>query len=142
MGSLSGVAIPIVPKRNLTFRKSDSRLTRTDSEDDTIGIINLNRPELYRTYSSGSVVREGSSVDYLENIGWGLYFQGRATTARVARDGSRTVQVPDSGIVVIETSLASGNAQKWDYHTGEYIVRHLSTDDSLIDRVLGSGAFD
>lgn len=145
MGSLSGVGIPVVSKNNYTFRKQDILITRTDSVDDTESTYVSYRPELHRTISSGSIVRDTSTgvsgVEYHEDVVWGVNFGSRSTSARIARDGSRDLNVDDKEIIVIPTGLGPHTPQEWDYQTGDKVVRRQSVDDSLVDRVANTGVY-
>lgn len=147
MGSLnaSGV-IPVVPKQTLTWRKQDIRITETDNRDDTLVVVTNNRPDLDRPIGSGSIVRDDNinpaTVEYYEEIAWGTNFESRSTTERVARDGARDQSVPDVAVPVIPTGLVPNTPQEWAHHAGDQIVRKDSVDDSIVDRVASSGAFD
>jgi len=146
MGSLNADGIPVAAKSTDTFRKQDIRITSTDNTDDTITVITSNRPALSRTIGSGSIVRDdnisAATVEYTEEIAWGLQLGSRSTSARLARDGARDLSVPDTTNVVIPTGLVPNTPQEWAYHQGETIVRKDSVDDTIVDRVQGSGAFD
>lgn len=146
MGSLNAFGLPVVAKQTLTWRKQDIRITQTDNTDDTITVVTDNNPALSRTISSGSIVRDdnisAATVEYYENIAWGLQMGSRSTSERLARDGARDLSVTDVAQPVIPTSLEPNTPQEWAYHQGETIVRKDSVADSIIDRVPGSGAFD
>ncbi len=145
MGSLNADGIPVAPKSTDTYRKQDIRITSTDNTDDVITIITDNRPGLNRTIGSGSIVRDDNinpaTVEYTEEIAWGLQIGSRSTSERLARDGARDLSVPDVAGALIPTGLLPNTPQEWAYHQGETIVRKDSVDDSIIDRVPGSGAF-
>ena len=146
MGSLPASGIPVVAKQTLSFKKKDIDIVSTDSTDDVQVVITSNRPELSRTISSGSIVRDdnlsAATVEYTENIAWGLQFGSRSTSERLARDGARDLSVPDVAQPIIEAALVPNIPQEWAYHQGETIVRKDSVTDEIVDRVLGSGAFD
>jgi hypothetical protein len=146
MGSLNASGIPVAEKDTNTYRKQDIRITSTDNTTDVITVITENRPGLNRTIGSGSIVRDDNinpaTVEYHEEIAWGLQFESRSTSARLARDGARDLSVPDVAVPIIPTGLVPNTPQEWAYHQGETIVRKDSVDDSIIDRVPGSGAFD
>ncbi len=146
MGSLPASGIPVVAKQTLSFKKKDIDIVSTDSTDDVQVVITSNRPELSRTISSGSIVRDdnlsAATVEYTENIAWGLQFGSRSTSERLARDGARDLSVPDVAQPIIEAALVPNIPQEWAYHQGETIVRKDSVTDEIVDRVIGSGAFD
>ena len=114
--------------------------------DDVVNVVTSNRPSLNRTIGSGSIVRDDNinpaTVEYFEEIAWGLQFESRSTNARLARDGARNLSVPDQAVVVIESGLVPNVPQEWAYHQGETVVRKDSVTDAIIDRVPSSGAFD
>ncbi len=143
MGSLNASGIPVAEKLTTTYRKQDIRITSTDNRDDVITVITENRPELNRVIGSGSIVRDDNinpaTVDYFEEIAWGLQFESRSTSERLARDGARDLSVPDVAGAIIPTGLIPNTPQEWAYHQGETIVRKDSVDDSIIDRVSNSG---
>ncbi len=146
MGSLNASGIPVAAKQTTTYRKQDIQITETDNTTDVEVVITRNRPELNRPIGSGSIVRDDNinpaTVEYFEEIAWGLQFESRSTNARLARDGARNLSVPDQPVVVIESGLVPNIPQEWAYHQGETIVRKDSVTDAIIDRVPSSGAFD
>jgi len=146
MGSLNASGIPVAAKQTTTYRKQDIRIIETDNTDDVVAVVTDHRPELSRTISSGSIVRDDNiapaTVEYHENIAWGLQFESRSTSARLARNGARDLNVPDTAVPVIPPALVPNTPQEWAYHQGETIVRKDSIDDSIVDRVPSSGAFD
>lgn len=138
MGSLSASGIPVATKDSYTYRKQDIRILQTDSRDDSESVLVAQNPALYRAIESGSIVRKDyvtASVDYYETLVWGMQFESRSSADRIARDGTRSLSVPDTSVVVIETSLQSHNAQKSAKNTGNKVVRRNSVGDDLIDRV-------
>lgn len=146
MGSLNATGIPVAAKTSTTYRKHDIRIVETTSTIDYRSVITGYRPSLNRTISSGSIVRDdnlsAASVEYYEEIAWGLQFESRSTSARLARDGTRDLSVSDIAGPVIPTGLVPDTPQAWAYHQGETIVRKNSVSDAVIDRVPGSGSFD
>ena len=143
MGSLSSSGTPVVAKQTTTYRKQDIRITSTDNRDDVITVITENRPGLNRTIGSDSIVRDDNigtaTVEYFEEIAFGLQFESRSTDARLARDGARNLSVPDQPVVVIESGLVPNVPQEWAHHAGDKIVRKDSVTDAITDRVSNSG---
>lgn len=146
MGSLAASGIPVVTKTSTTYRKFDIKILETTSKDDSEVVVTDFRPELSRTISSGSAVRDDGSVDYFEDLVYGIQFESRSSSARVARDGPRDLKVPTSGanetIAKIPPALEPTTPQKGWAHTGNKVVGRDSTDDSLIERHDDTGAFD
>ena len=146
MGSLNASGLPVVAKTTTTFRKQDIRITETDNTTDVVSVVTSNRPSLARTIGSGSIVRDdnisAATVEYYEEIAYGMQFESRSTSARLARDGARDLSVPDTAGALIPTGLLPNTPQEWAYHQGETIVRKDSVTDLVVDRVQGSGAFD
>jgi len=145
MGSLNASGIPVAAKLTTTYRKQDIQITSTDNTTDVEVVITRNRPELNRTIGSGSIVRDDNinpaTVEYHEEIAWGLQFESRSTSARLARDGARDLSVPDVAGPLIPTGLLPNTPQEWAYSQGQTVVRKDSVDDSIVDRVASTGVF-
>jgi hypothetical protein len=145
MGSVSGSMIPIVPKRNVTFRKRDILITQAHSINDTVG-IKVNSPVI-RTISSGSIVRSDGTVNHFEDRVWGVEMMARTTTDRVASaaiNASRSVVVElgdNQTDAVIPTSLTPDIPQYANRNTGRQIVLGLSVNDTVIERVANTGVY-
>ena len=143
MGSLNASGIPVAAKQSNTYRKQDIRITETDNATDTITVVTSNRPGLHRTISSGSIVRDDNinpaTVEYHEEIAWGLQFESRSTSARLARNGARDLSVPDVAGPVIPPSLVPNVPQEWVAHGGDKIIVNNSVGDTLTGRVSNSG---
>lgn len=140
MGSLSASGIPVVSKESRTYRKRDNYITATDSRDDSVTNLVTHKPDNFRAISSGSIVREDGSVEYTEDRVWGMQFASRSSDARIARDGTRNLEVDNNDNeteAVIETSLQPDTPQTTVSHTGNRVVRSNSANDTLIDRVEG-----
>jgi len=143
MGSLNASGIPVAAKQSDTFRKQDIRITKTDNTTDTLTVVTSNRPGLQRTIGSGSIVRDDNispaTVEYYEEIAWGLQFENRSTSERLARDGARDLSVPDTANPVIPPSLVPNVPQEWVAHGGGSVVIRNSVGDTLTGRVSNSG---
>jgi len=143
MGSLNASGIPVAAKQSTTYRKQDIRITETDNTDDVVNVVTSNRPGLSRAISSGSIVRDDNinpaTVEYYEEIAWGLQIGSRSTSERLARDGARDLSVSDTAGALIPTGLLPNTPQEWAYHQGEKIVRKDSVTNLVVDRVSNSG---
>lgn len=137
MGSLHASGIPVVSKTSTTYIKRDNRITTSDSRDDSYSTLVNDTPETQRAIGSGSIVRDDGTVEYTEEVVWGLQFESRSTSARIARDGARDLSVDNNDnetLEVIETSLQPDTPQTTTVHTGNRVVRSNSAQDELIDR--------
>lgn len=145
MGSLAATGIPVVAKNSDTYRKMPVIIHRTDSETDVA--TNIVTADVARTISSGSIVRDDGTVDYFEDVVWGVSMMGRSTTARVASDVSavrdNVVKLGDNITdAVIPGSLAPNKPQLGYRHTGDGIQETQSVDDSVVQRIPNSGVYD
>ena len=147
MGSLDAPGIPVPGKTPVSFRKMDTRITKTDAADDIIQEVTDNRPELNRPLGSGCIVRDtptGAVADCTETVVWGLYKEANSSSARIASNESaaRDLNVPRAEIVVIETSLKPDVPQTSTRSLGTHIDRRNSVTDEQIDSVPSEGPFD
>lgn len=149
MGSLAASGIAVVAKTDTTYRKRDVLITEANSNNDTVASLVTAAP--IRTITSGSIVRDNgltSTVEYYEDLVWGVTRMGRTCLERVASDESCTrqnvVTLPNGSgtIAVIEEGLTPHIPQISHRHTGERVVETQSTDDSIVRRVLSSGVYD
>ena len=140
MGSLNAAGIPVPGKTPMSFRKMDIRITRS-SGTNVVENVTTNRPELGRTIGSGCIVRDNGVADCFETVAWGIQYESRSTSARIARDGARDLSVNRSGVVVIPTSLAPDTPQTSVRSFGTHIDRRNSVTDEQIDSVPSSGIF-
>lgn len=145
MGSINATGIPVASKTNTTFRKQDIRITSTNSVTDVESIITSHRPSLSRVISSGSIVRDdnvsAATVDYYEDVTWGVNFGSRSTNARIARTGARNLDVDDEPSIVIPTGLAPNTPQEWTYQLGNKVVAKDSVTDAISERIANTGVF-
>ena len=145
MGSLNANGIPVVGKTDTTYRKGDIRITRTNSQNDTIA--NIVTTPVMRTITSGSIVREDGTVEYFEDLVFGVTRMGRTCLERIASDEdcARQVVVDLAGnqtTVVIETSLQPDTPQLSARHHGDQISIGQAVGDIVVERVPNSGVFD
>lgn len=148
MGSLSGSGIPVVGKNNHTFRKRDILITSAESTDDTVTTI-VDSPVI-RTITSGSIVRDDGvtgTVDYYEDLVWGVTRMGRTCLERVASCSScaRTGVVDLAGNetqAVIPTSLEPHTPQISMRHLGDTIQHGQAVGDTIVERIPNSGVYD
>jgi hypothetical protein len=145
MGSLNASGIPVVAKQTATFRKQDIRIISTDNTTDTISVVTSNRPSLSRAIGSGSIVRDDNinpaTVEYIEEVVWGVNFGSRSTSERLARDGAKDLSIADEEVVVIPTGLLPNTPQAWVYQGGDRVGRTNSITDTIVDRVSNTGVF-
>jgi hypothetical protein len=146
MGSLPASGIPVVGKSSISFRKHDVRIKLTDSQNDTSSGIISYRPNLFRTITSGSIVRGDNSVEYIEDRVWGTTLMGRTTTARIASEvgNVRSVVVDLAGnetTVVIESGLVPNIPQLAHKSLGERIQENQSVGNLVTRRILSSGLY-
>lgn len=146
MGSLSGNGIPVVSKTPYTFTNQDGRqIVRSNSVDDTDSVlVNNSTPD--RTISSGSIVRDNGSVEYVEDKVYGLYMMGRSTDERVASKVGNTrgldVELGDNMTdAVIPEGLTPNVPQIGIKHTGNKIVHNQSVGDTVVERLADSGVY-
>lgn len=146
MGSLSGNGVPVADKDNRTFRKRDVLITAAASENDTVTNLVTTAPE--RAVGSGSIVRDDGSVEYTEEVVWGVTKFGRTCRERVAsnEDCVREVLVtlPEGSgtVAVIPDSLVDPINHSSMRHLGETISHGRSDNDTVVERIPGSGVFD
>lgn len=147
MGSLNHASgIPVVAKTNTTFRKGDIKIVKSDSVEDTETVIVSTAPT--RTISSGSIVRDDGTVQYHEDLVYGLYMGGRSANVRVPSEvgvsRTLTVTMPEGSgtVAVIPTYLDDDIPQLSMKHTGNKIVEGQSVGDTVVSRVEDSGVFD
>ena len=145
MGSLNASGIPVASKTNTTYRKQDIRITSTNSKTDVESVITSNRPSLSRTISSGSIVRDdninAATVEYYEEVAWGVNFGSRSTSARIARTGARDLDVNDEPVVAIPTGLDGNTPQEWAYQLGNKVVSKESVTDNIVERIANTGVY-
>jgi hypothetical protein len=145
MGSLNANGIPVVAKTSTTIINRDGRqVYRTVSTNDTDATIVSSPPD--RVIGSGSVVRDDGSVQYIEEVAYGLYMGGRSNNDRVASKVGATrdqdVELGDNQtMAVIPTTLTPHTPQLDTRHTGNRVTTHQSVGDSLVERVANSGSF-
>lgn len=145
MGSLNHSDIPVPSKNSDTFRNRDgTKIYKTDSRDDTI--TELAASSEVRAIGSGSIVRGDDSVEYTEDVVWGLYMAGRSSSERVASIDGQTrdldVELGDNQTdAVIPTGLGGHVPQLAHRHTGNRIVQGRSVDDTVVERVSDTGVY-
>lgn len=146
MGSLSASGIPVPTKIPDSYRKYDRLLIKsTDNKDDSITTVVTQGLEA-RTIGSGSIVRDDNmnpaTVDYYEEISWGLYQGARSTSQRIASDSGapRDLRVTRASPPIVV--LPSGDSEYRDYHTGDNVVLTRPSGDVIVARIPSSGAFD
>lgn len=139
MGSLSGTLTPVVPKTPTTFRKRSVIITEAYSTNDTVGGKVIREDD--RAIGSGSIVRDDGTVEYHENLVWGVTMMGRTNiTDRIPSAGNEATRavIVDLGDnqtdVVIETSLAPNTPQIAIRHTGNKVVEGQSVTDEVVER--------
>jgi len=148
MGSLNASAsgIPVVAKTNTTFRKGDIKIVKSDSVGDTETVL-VSGP-VTRTISSGSIVRDDGTVQYHQDLVYGLYMGGRSADVRipsevgVTRDISVAQPAGSGTVAVIPSYLDNDIPQLSMKHTGNKIVEGQSVGDTVVSRVEDSGVFD
>lgn len=147
MGSLPASGIPVVAKRNYTFTKRDILITQTQSTDDTV--TNLVTTAPVRTISSGSIVRDDgltSTVEYYEDLVWGVTRMARTCRERIASDEACTRETivdlaGNQTTPVIEDSLAPNVPQISMRHTGNNVVHGQAVGDTVVERIPNSGVY-
>lgn len=147
MGSLPASGIPVATKTNSTYRKRDVLITSTNSPNDVVS--NLVSTSPVRTIGSGSIVRDNgltASVEYTEEVVWGVNRMARSALVRVPSDETATRQtVVDLGDnqtrAVIETSLSPDTPQLSSRHTGNKVVIGQAVGDTVVERVANSGTY-
>lgn len=146
MGSLSGSLTPVVPKTSITFRKRPVKITETYSVNDTVGGKVIREDD--RAITSGSIVRDDNTVEYIEDLAFGVTMMGRTNIVdRVPSAGntaSRSVIVDlgdNQTDAVIPTYLVPDVPQNAARHTGNKVVIGLSVDDSVVERISNSGVY-
>jgi len=98
MGSLNASGIPVVSKESRTYRKRDNFITVADSTNDSVSTLVSYKPDQNRTIGSGSIVRDGGVVEYHEEVVYGIQYESRSSSARIARDGARDLSVDNNPI--------------------------------------------
>jgi len=139
MGSLNAAGIPVPAKTPLSYRKMDIRITQTDAADDVVQTITSNRPELNRPLDSGCIVRDNGVADCTEIVAWGIQFESRSSSDRIARDGARDLSVDNNGnetLAVIPPGLTPDTPQISVRSLGT----HLDVRDSVTDVQISSPA--
>ena len=150
MGSLNAPGIPVPGKTPESYRKMDTRITKTDAANDVVQEVVASRPELNRPLGSGCIVKDtpsGAIADCTETVVWGLYKESRSTSARIASDENATrglgVAITGSGtLAVIPTALEPDTPQTSVRSFGTHIDRRNSVTDAQIDSVKSTGVFD
>ena len=145
MGSLAATGIPVPTKSPNTYRKYDRLLVKsTDNRDDSITTI-ISQGLENRAISSGSIVRDDNmsspTVEYYEDVVWGLYQAGNSTTERIASDTGNARSLNVDAAVPQIVVLPSGDGEIRAYNTGGRIVRTRPSGDELVDRVANSGTY-
>lgn len=147
MGSLSASGIPVPTKTPDSYRKYDRILIKaTDNRDDTITtVVTQGLPP--RPIGSGSIVRDDNmsapTVEYYEEIAWGLYQGGRSTSERIASDSGNVRDLNVERAVPPIVVLPDGDSEIRDYHTGDRIVlTNPVGSGEVVARIPSSGAFD
>lgn len=145
MASISGVATPVVPKTQKTFRKRDILVTEANSDNDTVGGKVVVDQE--RTITSGSLVT-GGTVQYFQDIVWGVTMMGRTNiTDRVPSAGldatrQTIVDLGDNQTDAVVPDYLAPNIPQLGYkHTGNNIMIEQSVTDAVVSRVANSGSF-
>lgn len=144
MGSLNAAGVPVPAKTPLSFRKMDTRITQTDAADDVVQEVTDNRPELNRPLGSGCIVRENGVAECTETVVWGLQFESRSSSARIAKDGARDLSVDNNGNethAVIPPGLTPNTPQISVRSLGTHLDRRNSVDDVQIDAPASPGLF-
>jgi len=150
MGSLDAPGVPVPGKTPVSFRKMDTRITKTDAADDVVQEVTDFRPELSRPLGSGCIVKDtptGAVAECTETVVWGLYKEARSTSERIAsdEDAVRDLSVPtekNDTIAVIEDSLKPDTPQTSVRSFGTHIDRRNSVTDEQIDSVESKGPFE
>lgn len=137
MGSLNHPDLPVVSKTSDTFKKLDKNILRTVSTNDSKATL-VSNTEGPRVISSGSIVRDDGTVEYFEDLVWGLYNESRSTSGRVASNilNGRDLSVPITGsgtLAVIEETLQPHTPQIGSVKQGDRIVLRNSVDDTLTE---------
>lgn len=138
MGSLPASGIPVVDKygsANISYRKHDVRIKLTDSKNDTSSGIISYRPSNFRTITSGSIVRDDGSVDYRQDLVFGVTRMARTAQARIASDTGnvRTAAVDladNQTTAVIESGLVPDIPQIGVKSLGEHLQIAQSVGDT------------
>ena len=146
MGSLPASGIPVVQKTSLTFRKHDVRIKATNSPDDTITEVTDFRAETQRPIGSGSVVRDDGSVEYAEELVFGVTRMGRTCLERIASATgcARQAVVDLAGnqtIAVIESGLVPDIPQLSHKQEGLVIQETDAVTDTVLRRIPSSGLY-
>jgi len=144
MGSLNAPGVPVPAKTPLSFRKMDTRITKTDAANDVVQEVTDNRPELNRPLGSGCIVRENGNADCTETVVFGLQFEARSSSERIAKDGPRDLSVDNNGnktLEVIPASLKPDVPQISVRSFGTHIDRRDSVTDVQIDAPKSPGLF-
>jgi hypothetical protein len=145
MGSLPASGIPVVRKSSLTFRKHDVRIKATDSRTDSVSGV-TNPRAVTRAIGSGSIVRDDGTVEYAQEIAWGVTRMGRTCLQRIASDTgcARMAVVNLAGnqtTAVIASGLVQHIPQLGHKHTGERIHENQAVGDLVTRRILASGLY-
>ncbi len=147
MGSLSASGIPVPNKIPDSYRKYDRLLVKsTDNSDDVITTI-VSQGLENRPIGSGSIVRDDNmnpaTVEYYEELVFGLYQGARSTSERIASDSGNVRDLNVERAVPPIVVLPSGNSEIRDYHTGDRIVlTNPVGSGEVLARIPSSGAFD
>jgi hypothetical protein len=150
MGSLDAPGIPVPGKTPESYRRMDTRITKTDAADDVVQEVVALRPELSRPLGSGCIVKDmpgGAIAECHETVVWGLYQAGSSTSERIASDenAARDLKVAITGsgtLAVIPTSLEPDTPQTSVRSLGTHIDRRNSVTDDQIDSVESPGLND
>lgn len=138
MGSLSGVGIPVVTKTSTSFRKRDYYIQKEDSFTDVETNIVTAKPSLDRPLGSGSIVREGGSVSYRDELVSAVYMMARSSDERIASADQSRVQVVDLAgnqtVTVIPTGLGAPTPQLGVHKGDDFVVVRNSLIDSVLER--------
>lgn len=147
MGSLSGNAsVPMVGKNSLTFRKRDIYITKESSTNDTIANVVI-RPDV-EVLGSGSIVRDNNTVQYYDDLVYGVYMMGRSNRERIASHVSASgatrvayVKLGDNQtIAVIPPTLVPNTPQLSVRHEGTMLSVGQAVGDTVVERVANSGS--
>lgn len=145
MGSLSGTLTPVVPKTSITFRKRPVLITETHATNDTVGGKVIREDD--RAIGSGSIVKDDNTVEYHENLVWGITMMARTNIVdRVPSDAdnaaaSRAVIVDlgdNQTDAVIPDYLVPNVPQVAIRHTGNKVVEGQSVTDEVVERKANS----
>ncbi len=143
MGSLNAPGVPVPAKTPVSFRRMDTRITKTDAATDVIETVTTNRPELNRPLGSGCIVRENGNADCTETVVFGIQFESRSSSERIPRDAARDLSVDNNGnetLEVVPDSLAPNVPQISVRSLGTHVDRR-NLVDGPIDAPKSGGLF-